>query len=152
MSMIARWLMRAFRKDIPILHILALTNKPRRGHFGEDYYTLRSMYFQGRPPPSVNMYWRRFAIKDIPLDDQEAFDLWLREKWYEKDAIIEEYVTNGRFPASAEATSETKADRDGYIETEVKLASWLDMGILISCWAVLALEMYVLRKVWSWMA
>jgi hypothetical protein len=96
------------------------------------------------------MYWRRFAVKDIPLDDQDEFDLWLREKWYEKDAFMEEYMTTGRFPASAEATSETNADHDGYIETEVKLAGWSDMGSLIFVWIGFAMEIYVLRKVWSW--
>lgn len=108
------------------------------------------MYFQGRPPPSVNMYWRRFALKDMPLDNQDKFDLWLRERWYEKDAFMEEYAVSGRFPASAEATSETKGDHDGYIETEVKLASWLDMSLLVFVWAGLAFEIYALRKIWSW--
>jgi len=70
------------------------------------------------------MYWRRFAVKDIPLDNQEKFDLWLRERWYEKDGFMEEYLTTGRFPASAE----TKADQNAYIETEVKLAHWWDMA------------------------
>lgn len=76
--------------------------------------------------------------------------MWLREKWYEKDAIMEEYMTNGRFPASVEATSETKADRDGYIETEVKLAHWWDLGSLIFVLVGFALVIYVVGKIWSW--
>src|SRR6187402_611735 len=76
-----------------------------RGEYGQDLFTLRSMYLQGRPPPSVNMYWRRFAVADIPLDDGVKFDLWLREKWYEKDAFVEQYLTTGRFPASKSATN-----------------------------------------------
>lgn len=127
-----------------------LANENRRGQFGEDYYTLRSMYFEGQPPPSVNMYWRRFAVNDIPLNNLEEFDLWLREKWYEKDAIMDEYMTNGRFPASAEAISEAKTDRDGYIETEVKLAQWGDLGSLIFVLAGFALVIYVVGKIWSW--
>jgi lysocardiolipin and lysophospholipid acyltransferase len=133
------------------LSILAFTDSTRRGGFGEEYYTLGSMYFQGRPPPSVNLYWRRFAVNDIPLANHEEFDLWLREKWYEKDAIMEQYIVNGRFPASAEAMSETEGDRDGYIETEVKLASWFGLAPLIFVWAGLALEIYALRKAWGWL-
>ncbi|KAF8533795.1 hypothetical protein BDD12DRAFT_863490, partial [Trichophaea hybrida] len=35
------------------------------------YFTLYSTFFQGRPPKSVNMHWRRFAVKDIPLTDSD---------------------------------------------------------------------------------
>ncbi|KAJ8124981.1 hypothetical protein O1611_g8659 [Lasiodiplodia mahajangana] len=86
-----------------------------RGHYGEDYFTLSSTYFQGRPPKSVNFYWRRFAVADIPLDNQEDFDKWLRERWYEKDALLEEYVSTGRFPPNG---------KEGHIETEVKTQHW----------------------------
>ncbi|KAM0199406.1 hypothetical protein ACHAPI_003158 [Fusarium lateritium] len=84
-----------------------------RGGFGEEYFGLVSTYFQGRAPKSVNFYWRRFRLSDMPLDDQEAFNLWLREEWYKKDALMEEYLTTGRFPAMAGS----KLD---HIETEVK--------------------------------
>ncbi|KAK6951532.1 hypothetical protein Daesc_006053 [Daldinia eschscholtzii] len=88
-----------------------------RGKYGENYFTLSSTYFQGRPPKSVNFYWRRFALADIPLDSQEEFDKWLRERWYEKDALLEQYVSTGRFPANA-------AGIKGHIETEVRTQYW----------------------------
>ncbi|KAI0160088.1 acyltransferase-domain-containing protein [Hypoxylon sp. FL1284] len=88
-----------------------------RGNYGEDYFTLWSTYFQGRPPKSVNFYWRRFALADIPLEDQQEFDIWLRERWYEKDALLEEYVSTGRFPANG-------AGIKGHIETEVRTQHW----------------------------
>ena len=89
------------------------------------------MYLGGRPPKSVNMYWRRFKIADMPLDDHEKFDIWLRERWYEKDAFMEQYMTTGRFPASEEATNgvvEDEAVKAGFIETEVKLAHNWEVG------------------------
>ncbi|KAI1767971.1 acyltransferase-domain-containing protein [Hypoxylon sp. FL1150] len=88
-----------------------------RGGYGEDYFTLSSTYFQGRPPKSVNFYWRRFALADMPLDDQEKFDVWLRERWYEKDALLEQYVSTGRFPANG-------AGIKGHVETEVRTQYW----------------------------
>ncbi|KAI1204569.1 acyltransferase-domain-containing protein [Annulohypoxylon truncatum] len=88
-----------------------------RGRYGEDFFTLSSTYFQGRPPKSVNFYWRRFALADMPLDDQEEFDKWLRERWYEKDAVLEQYVSTGRFPANG-------AGIKGHIETEVRTKNW----------------------------
>lgn len=83
-----------------------------RGGFGEEYFTLTSTYFQGRPPKSVNFYWRRFKVDDIPLDDIEKFDAWLRCRWVEKDKLMEEYLQKNRFPAS-------KVGRP-FIETEVR--------------------------------
>ncbi|KAL2891106.1 putative acyltransferase [Ceratocystis lukuohia] len=84
-----------------------------RGGYGEDYFTLQSTYFQGRPPKSVNFHWRRFRIADIPLDTCEEFDRWLRERWYEKDALMETYLATGRFPTSDLAKKD-------YIETAVR--------------------------------
>lgn len=88
-----------------------------RGDYGERYFTLSSTYFQGRPPKSVNFYWRRFALADIPLDSQEQFDVWLRERWYEKDALLEQYISTGRFPANGKGIQ-------GHIETEVRTQYW----------------------------
>ncbi|KND89268.1 putative acyltransferase [Tolypocladium ophioglossoides CBS 100239] len=84
-----------------------------RGKYGEEIFGLASTYFQGRPPKSVNLCWRRFRVADIPLDDQDKFDLWLREQWYKKDALMEEYLTTGRFPAMAGAETD-------FIETSVR--------------------------------
>ena len=58
------------------------------------------MYFQGRTPKSVNMYWRRYRVSTIPIEDDAAFELWLRNIWREKDNLIEQYVQNGEFPAN----------------------------------------------------
>ena len=75
---------------------------------------MNSTYFQGRPPKSVNFYWRRFRVADIPLDDQETFDVWLREEWYKKDDLMEEYHNAGQFPAMA-------GSGVSHVETEVRL-------------------------------
>lgn len=74
-------------------------DQTRRGKYGQDIFGLSSTYFAGRSPKSVNLHWRRFRIDDMPLHDQKVFDVWLREKWYEKDALIEEYLITGRLPA-----------------------------------------------------
>lgn len=109
------------------------------------------MYLQGRPPPSVNMYWRRFAVKDIPLGDHEKFDLWLRERWYEKDALIEEYLTTGRFPGIVPAAKEMAngAMKEEHIETEVKLAHWWEVGSIFVVLATFGLVANLLARVWE---
>ncbi|EFX00735.1 phospholipid/glycerol acyltransferase [Grosmannia clavigera kw1407] len=52
----------------------------KRGEFGEQHFTLAGTYLQGQPPKSVNFYWRRFRVDNIPLDNAELFDTWLRER------------------------------------------------------------------------
>ena len=84
------------------------------GQYGQDLFSLRGSYFQGRPPKSVNMHWRRFAIKDIPLADDKAFAAWLAARWREKDDLLQYYIDHNRFPA------------DSSIETEVRPARWYE--------------------------
>ena len=110
------------------------------------------MYLQGRPPPSVNMYWRRFAIADIPLEDHDKFELWLRERWYEKDAFLEQYLTTGRFPADHAATNGAMTNgtvKEEFIETEVKLAHWYEIGNIFVVLATFGLVANLLARVWD---
>lgn len=98
------------------------------------------------------MHWRRFPVSSIPITDPESFDLWLRDRWTEKDNLLEYFVQNGRFPEDGddstddiEAThfkvtvggqdrllksiggSNSNGKWEGPVETEVKLAHWWDV-------------------------
>jgi acyltransferase-like protein len=68
------------------------------GEFGQDIFTLRSSMFEGRPPKSVNMHFRRFKISTIPLKNDKAFEVWLRNRWREKDYLLEHFSRFNRFP------------------------------------------------------
>lgn len=109
------------------------------GQFGQDIFTLRSTFFEGRPPKSVNMHWRRFRIDSIPIHNTKAFEVWLRNRWREKDYMLEYFNRNNRFPA--EDFWKHHLDMDGassqggksirsvprpavQIETEVKSGNW----------------------------
>ncbi len=110
------------------------------GQFGQDIFTLRSSFFEGRPPKSVNMHWRRFHIDTIPIQNTKAFEVWLRNRWREKDYMLEYFNRNNRFPAEdfwknhLEASSQasqtgSKSIRTAprpavQIETEVKSGNW----------------------------
>lgn len=98
------------------------------------------------------MYWRRFALASIPLEDPEKFDAWVRERWLEKEQILEQYVQNGCFPADEGHHHESAAEENGgagskviqgagFIETEVKLAHWYEVGqifVVLAAWALIA--------------
>lgn len=82
------------------------------------------------------MHWRRFAVADIPLDDQKEFDAWLRARWAEKDQLLEECFETGRFPSSLSGSIDTDdvsveqkaAASDGYVEAHVKVVHWSELG------------------------
>jgi lysocardiolipin and lysophospholipid acyltransferase len=98
------------------------------GQYGQDIYTLPGTYFRGRRPPSVNMYWRRFRIADLPLDDDKIFGDWVLARWREKDDLLQYFVENNRFPAdkgvSPSADGGEPVKGAGWIETEVKPVKW----------------------------
>jgi lysocardiolipin and lysophospholipid acyltransferase len=100
------------------------------------------------------MYWRRFAVADMPLDDHDKFDIWLRERWAEKDAIMDGFITSGRFPPSksiAVTNGINKGEKvgDGFVETEVKLAHWWEIGNIFIVLATVALITNLGARAWN---
>jgi hypothetical protein len=109
------------------------------GQFGQDIFTLRASFFEGRPPKSVNMHWRRFHMDTIPIQNTKAFEVWLRNRWREKDYMLEYFNRHGRFPAenfwkehldmSDKSSQGSQSLRSVpkpavQIETEVKSGNW----------------------------
>jgi len=90
--------------------------------YGQNYYTLRSIFYDGVPPPVIHMHLRVFDVgKDVPIGDVSAsnvnvvpeggraveidfpdeekakFDLWVRELWRDKDELIVKFHETGSF-------------------------------------------------------
>jgi hypothetical protein len=97
------------------------------------------------------MHWRRFALSSIPIGDSKAFELWLKNVWLEKEALLEYFAENGRFPADDGQDSEVKAAPKGagFIETEVTLAHWWEIGRIFVVAAALALIAKIGADVWN---
>ncbi|RHZ70593.1 hypothetical protein Glove_269g38 [Diversispora epigaea] len=68
------------------------------GEFPEDIYTLRGIYLSGKYPRNVHIHIRKFLISEIP-EEEEKFTEWLRQRWMEKDALMAEFYTKGKFPS-----------------------------------------------------
>ncbi|KAL9112130.1 MAG: hypothetical protein Q9227_003507 [Pyrenula ochraceoflavens] len=118
----------------------------QRGQFAQDIFTIKASYLEGRPPKSVNMYWRRFPISSIPLDNDKAFEQWLKKRWVEKDHLIEIYLRAGKFPADdgVDTGPDGKTRRGaGYIETEVKANRWYESLQIFAPMGLLALVLYM---------
>ncbi|CAN6674409.1 2-acyl-1-lysophosphatidylinositol acyltransferase [Trichomonascus vanleenenianus] len=80
----------------------------KEGYHGEDYYSLKTIYFRGIYPKQVYMYWRRFKVSDIPYNDAKEFEQWIRKRWYEKDDLLEHFKVTGKWRASADGEMEEK--------------------------------------------
>jgi lysocardiolipin and lysophospholipid acyltransferase len=94
-------------------------------------------------------------MSSIPLDDPEKFDTWLREKWTEKDALLEQYVTTGRFPESTDLAATTMNNgtatkrQPGFIETYVKTAHWWEFLQIFMILGTFGLVANILARVWN---
>ena len=116
-----------------------------RGEYAQDIFTLKAAYLEGRPPKSVSMYWRRFKISTIPIDNDKAFDLWLQARWREKDYLMELYHRTGRFPADTgveKATNGVTRRGAGVIEAQVKSTHWYEFLQIFAPMGILALVLY----------
>ncbi|ANB13304.1 Cst26p [Sugiyamaella lignohabitans] len=88
-----------------------------KGVYGEDFFTLRNMYLRGISPSRIVMYWRRIAIKDIPYQDEKEFEQWTLKFWYEKDQMLDNFTTSGKF------ADDSPDEVDPPVTADVKLES-----------------------------
>ncbi|KZT52522.1 hypothetical protein CALCODRAFT_512032 [Calocera cornea HHB12733] len=108
--------LRTLSPSIPDLGLVDFTvgyaGIPAAG-YGQDYYTLRSVFFNGISPPTLHLHLRVWQAKDLPLGDmsdsatrgaeatqeeKDVFDKWLLDRWREKDRLMDEFYKNGEFP------------------------------------------------------
>lgn len=115
-----------------------LTTLHRRGVDGQDIVNLKSLYVKGEKAPLTHAHYRRFAVKDIPLHDSEAFDTWLYERWAEKEKLLEHFQIHKRFPAE-----------EGYQLTSIKLRSRLEMlVVLFTCGFAVLVAWFTMRSLY----
>lgn len=98
-------------------------------------------------------------MSSIPLDDPKAFEAWVKSRWDEKELLLEHYTRNGRFPADEGHDSNGQLANGvaggkvlkgaGYIETEVKLAHWFEVGQIFVVLASIVLLTNILSKIWN---
>ncbi|EMD92575.1 hypothetical protein COCC4DRAFT_58130 [Bipolaris maydis ATCC 48331] len=123
------------------------------GQYGQDIFTLRGTYFQGRSPKSVNMHWRRYATADIPVHDEKEFSDWLLLRWREKDDLLQYFVENNRFPADDGETPNVDGGEPlkgaGWIETDVRPVKWYEWLQIFVPTAALGLIVNVFVKIFN---
>jgi hypothetical protein len=94
-------------------------------------------------------------MSSIPLDDPEKFDLWLRERWTEKDALIEQYMATGRFPESADLaingtdSSLEQKGQSGFLESNVKTSHFWEFLQIFVVLGAFGLVANILARIWN---
>ena len=75
------------------------------------------------------MYWRRYRLSNIPIDDPKAFEIWLRVRWMEKDSLIRRYNRTGSFPCDTGVSKTPDGNilrGCGYVESSIKPFHWYE--------------------------
>lgn len=124
--------------------------------YGQEYYTLRSIFMQCIPPPTVHIHLRVYDVaRDVPIGDvskagrvtrgaeaseseTEAFELWLRQRWAEKDNMLAGFYRDGKFPSAQEA-----------VDIPLELRSNAEVLVAFSCFIPIV-AVYCGLKVKSW--
>ncbi|KAG9222993.1 hypothetical protein CCMSSC00406_0000318 [Pleurotus cornucopiae] len=133
--------------------------------YGQTYYTLRSIFMNGVPPPVIHIHLRVFDVgeevpigdlsssnpsalpnlssskkiveTDIPEAEKTEFDLWLRNLWREKDLMFDAYHSAKRF-----ASGGTTAP----VEIPVRLRSSREVWDAFCFFLPVVLVTYVWRR------
>lgn len=113
---------------MPDLHLLDVTVAYEgipRGAYGQSYFTLRSVFLDGVPPPRIHLHLKMFHVTsqipigdvdvfsekapsqsrkedEIPMVESAAFEKWLLELWRKKDKMIETFLVQGKFAKDGE--------------------------------------------------
>lgn len=99
-------------------------------------------------------------MSTLPIDDPKKFEAWLIQQWRIKDNLLEQFVQNGRFPADEGYEPITEPLTNGainpgvlkgagFIETEVQLAHWYEIGQIFVILAAFALLFNVGVRIWN---
>lgn len=127
--------------------------------YGQDFYTLRSMFFQGIAPPAIHLHLRLYSMPEIPFgsvnagdsvergaeataEESAIFEKWLINRWAEKDRLMGGFYKNGHF-SSTEGASTT-----GPVEIPIRLRSTWEIGNAL-CFLAPVVVYYGFKSAWQ---
>lgn len=143
--------LRQLALDSPTVQLVDITLAypvPRSASAGPDppyaseYYTLPSVLLSRVPPPELHVHVRAFKLDAIPLGrvesdpdragvvdatdaEKKTFGRWLRERWAEKDEMIERFRREGSLvPRQWEREAPTKQDEEDDDDEDDQKPRW----------------------------
>lgn len=86
----------------------------KQDQFAQDIFTISEIFLHGRGPKQVHIHFSKTDISEIEgfdpqdkvqssvtelqdLKNMQNFEAWLFKKWYEKDAMMEDFYRDGEF-------------------------------------------------------
>lgn len=134
---------------------IAYPGIPSKG-YGQDYYTLQSIFGAGVPPPLVHMHLKSHNVKyGLPIGktptgteptaaEKEAFNAWLLKQWREKDVRLQTFLDKGSL-----ALSELGESKLEYVDVEVAFKNhWELIGLLSSTIFGLYTSKVIIKLLW----
>lgn len=70
----------------------------RTDEFPEDTFGLKSLYVYGQAPPLIHIHVKYHAVSAIPYKETGDFSRWLYGQFQEKDALMDTFYKEGKFP------------------------------------------------------
>ncbi|BGP38918.1 hypothetical protein JCM10449v2_002856 [Rhodotorula kratochvilovae] len=138
------FVLRTLRSTFPHLVLYDLTlgyaGVPSQG-YAQDYYRLQTLFGLRVPPPRVHMHVRRVSVQDVPLEEKDVFERWLRKRWEEKDELMRGFGDKGRFDGEAVVGAPA--------EMRIRLR-WVDGARLAAVVGALWAWWRVARWAWAW--
>ncbi|KAJ2550925.1 hypothetical protein EV175_003882 [Coemansia sp. RSA 1933] len=99
------------RAKVPYLYDLTIGYEGlKKGDIPEDEYGLVSMYGKRVYPREVHIHVKRYAVSDIP-DDDERFTEWMNRVYVEKDMRMAKFYELGHFPRDSSEDSSIPPDQ-----------------------------------------
>ncbi|GAA96113.1 uncharacterized protein L969DRAFT_14311 [Mixia osmundae IAM 14324] len=140
--------LRALAKEVPSLSVIDITigyEGIPEGDYGQDYYSLQSIFGAGQSPPAVHMHVRTFKASELPLghdlteadhatpEERKIFDDWVRSRWQEKDHLLGRFYAKGSFIEGKRGVSKV-TEAYGPISIPIEAKTSKDTNILLgSC-------------------
>ena len=151
--------LRSLSPRVPTLRLLDVTiGYPGipSGGYGQDYYTLQSIFGRGAPPPMIHMHLKSYNVKyQVPIgrdtlshssttgsdatpEEKKEFDDWLLQRWREKDDRLDLFLKTERL-------SEGKQ----FVDIPVQLRSPMELaGLLVTAIVGLWITKVVMKLFW----
>lgn len=120
--------------DVQLYDItLGYPGVPSQG-YAQDYYTLHSIFSRGHSPPLMHLHLRAIDLTTVPslrpsptaisrtpkelddeltVDDRAIFQEWTRQRWVEKDELMDHFYKTGVFPAGKQGPVEIRLGLKG---------------------------------------
>ncbi|KAJ2722011.1 hypothetical protein GGI07_003601 [Coemansia sp. Benny D115] len=136
------------RQRVPYLYDLTVGYEGlKKGDIPEDEYGLVSMYGKCVYPREVHIHVKRYAVEDIPVDE-DAFSEWMHRIFVEKDKRMARFYELGHFPHNHSEDSSISTDKPVLQVTKDAKAS-NPVFEFLSMWAQFLAILIPARYVWS---